>query len=283
MVEASNVIEDLKIHIKNLDQEKFFEVYDTIDDPFEMEDCMITELFKHYPEILCQESNITSEESNQDLDIFQEEKQKIVKNLNIFFEGLIERGFFFDDNILSKRYDEPMQFFQLYDAIGIDQQNSFGNTILHMQVRGLHVEGVRFLLENDADPNVYNSLNQNCFEILFLDNFVAYSHEKAFDKKVQIAKLLMEYNVEFNRFIDGKDMFERAMFFTFIENNGQNNWNIDNLKILKSILEYNEDKINVYIDKLIVFITENKSMYANETLFSLDLANINRMRRFLNN
>ena len=79
MVEASNVIEDLKIHIKNLDQEKFFEVYDTIDDPFEMEDCMITELFKHYPEILCQESNITSEESNQDLDIFQEEKQKIVK------------------------------------------------------------------------------------------------------------------------------------------------------------------------------------------------------------
>lgn len=283
MVEASNVIEDLKIHIKNLDQEKFFEVYDTIDDPFEMEDCMITELFKHYPEILCQESNITSEESNQDLDIFQEEKQKIVKNLNIFFEGLIERGFFFDDNILSKRYDEPMQFFQLYDAIGIDQQNSFGNTILHMQVRGLHVEGVRFLLENDADPNVYNSLNQNCFEILFLDNFVAYSHEKAFDKKVQIAKLLMEYNVEFNRVIDGKDMFERAMFFTFIENNGQNNWNIDNLKILKSILEYNEDKINVYIDKLIVFITENKSMYANETLFSLDLANINRMRRFLNN
>ncbi len=283
MVEASNVIEDLKIHIKNLDQEKFFEVYDTIDDPFEMEDCMITELFKHYPEILCQESNITSEESNQDLDIFQEEKQKIVKNLNIFFEGLIERGFFFDDNILSKRYDEPIQFFQLYDAIGIDQQNSFGNTILHMQVRGLHVEGVRFLLENDADPNVYNSLNQNCFEILFLDNFVAYSHEKAFDKKVQIAKLLMEYNVEFNRVIDGKDMFERAMFFTFIENNGQNNWNIDNLKILKSILEYNEDKINVYIDKLIVFITENKSMYANETLFSLDLANINRMRRFLNN
>lgn len=283
MVEASNVIEDLKIHIKNLDQEKFFEVYDTIDDPFEMEDCMITELFKHYPEILCQESNITSEESNQDLDIFQEEKQKIVKNLNIFFEGLIERGFFFDDNILSKRYDEPMQFFQLYDAIGIDQQNSFGNTILHMQVRGLHVEGVRFLLENDADPNVYNSLNQNCFEILFLDNFVAYSHEKAFDKKVQIAKLLMEYNVEFNRVIDGKDMFERAMFFTFIENNGQNNWNIDNLKILKSILEYNEDKINIYIDKLIVFITENKSMYANETLFSLDLANINRMRRFLNN
>ena len=243
----------------------------------------VTELFKHYPEILCQESNITSEESNQDLDIFQEEKQKIVKNLNIFFEGLIERGFFFDDNILSKRYDEPMQFFQLYDAIGIDQQNSFGNTILHMQVRGLHVEGVRFLLENDADPNVYNSLNQNCFEILFLDNFVAYSHEKAFDKKVQIAKLLMEYNVEFNRVIDGKDMFERAMFFTFIENNGQNNWNIDNLKILKSILEYNEDKINVYIDKLIVFITENKSMYANETLFSLDLANINRMRRFLNN
>jgi len=283
VVEASNVIEDLKIHIKNLDQEKFFEVYDTIDDPFEMEDCMITELFKHYPEILCQESNITSEESNQDLDIFQEEKQKIVKNLNIFFEGLIERGFFFDDNILSKRYDEPIQFFQLYDAIGIDQQNSFGNTILHMQVRGLHVEGVRFLLENDADPNVYNSLNQNCFEILFLDNFVAYSHEKAFDKKVQIAKLLMEYNVEFNRVIDGKDMFERAMFFTFIENNGQNNWNIDNLKILKSILEYNEDKINVYIDKLIVFITENKSMYANETLFSLDLANINRMRRFLNN
>lgn len=283
MVEASNVIEDLKIHIKNLDQEKFFEVYDTIDDPFEMEDCMITELFKHYPEILCQESNITSEESNQDLDIFQEEKQKIVKNLNIFFEGLIERGFFFDDNILSKRYDEPMQFFQLYDAIGIDQQNSFGNTILHMQVRGLHVEGVRFLLENNADPNVYNSLNQNCFEILFLDNFVAYSHEKAFDKKVQIAKLLMEYNVEFNRVIDGKDMFERAMYFTFIENNGQNNWNIDNLKILKSILEYNEDKINIYIDKLIVFITENKSMYANETLFNLDLANINRMRRYLNN
>lgn len=283
MVEASNVIEDLKMHIKNLDQEKFFEVYDTIDDPFEMEDCMITELFKHYPEILCQESNITSEESNQDLDIFQEEKQKIVKNLNIFFEGLIERGFFFDDNILSKRYDEPMQFFQLYDAIGIDQQNSFGNTILHMQVRGLHVEGVRFLLENNADPNVYNSLNQNCFEILFLDNFVAYSHEKAFDKKVQIAKLLMEYNVEFNRVIDGKDMFERAMYFTFIENNGQNNWNIDNLKILKSILEYNEDKINIYIDKLIVFITENKSMYANETLFNLDLANINRMRRYLNN
>jgi len=283
VVEASNVIEDLKMHIKNLDQEKFFEVYDTIDDPFEMEDCMITELFKHYPEILCQESNITSEESNQDLDIFQEEKQKIVKNLNIFFEGLIERGFFFDDNILSKRYDEPMQFFQLYDAIGIDQQNSFGNTILHMQVRGLHVEGVRFLLENNADPNVYNSLNQNCFEILFLDNFVAYSHEKAFDKKVQIAKLLMEYNVEFNRVIDGKDMFERAMYFTFIENNGQNNWNIDNLKILKSILEYNEDKINIYIDKLIVFITENKSMYANETLFNLDLANINRMRRYLNN
>lgn len=282
MVEASNVIEDLKIHVKNLDQEKFFEVYDTIDDPFEMEDCMITELFKHYPEILCQESNITSDESNHDLDIFEEEKQKIVEKLNVFFEGLIERGFFFDDNILSKRYDEPMQFFQLYEAIGIDQQNSYGNTILHMQVRGLHLEGVKFLLEHDADPNVYNSLNQNCFEILFLDNFVAYSHEKAFDKKIKIAKLLMEHNVEFNRVIDGKDMFERAMYFTFIENNGQNNWNIDNLKILKSILNYNEDKINVYIDKLIVFITENRSMYANDTLFNLDLANINRMRRYLN-
>lgn len=283
MIEASNVIEDLKFHVKNLDQEKFFEVYDTIEDPFEMPDCMITELFKHYPEILCQESNTTSEDSNQNLDIFKEEKQKIVKNLNIFFEGLIERGFFFDDNILSKRYDEPIQFFQLYNAIGIDQQNSYGNTILHMQVRGLHLEGVKFLLENDADPNVYNSLNQNCFEILFLDNFVAYSHEKAFNKKLQIAKLLIEHNVEFNRVIDGKDIFERAMYFSFIENNGQNNWNIDNLKILKSILEYNEENINTYIDKLIVFITENKSMYANETLFNLDLANINRMRRYLNN
>lgn len=283
MIEASNVIEDLKFHVKNLDQEKFFEVYDTIEDPFEMPDCMITELFKHYPEILCQESNTTSEDSNQNLDIFKEEKQKIVENLNIFFEGLIERGFFFDDNILSKRYDEPIQFFQLYNAIGIDQQNSYGNTILHMQVRGLHLEGVKFLLENDADPNVYNSLNQNCFEILFLDNFVAYSHEKAFDKKLKIAKLLIEHNVEFNRVIDGKDIFERAMYFSFIENNGQNNWNIDNLKILKSILEYNEENINTYIDKLIIFITENKSMYANETLFNLDLANINRMRRYLNN
>jgi ankyrin repeat protein len=280
--ELSAITAELKTYIKELDQDKFFELYDTVDDPFEMPECLITELFKHYPEILCHASNTTSKDSVQDLDIFQEEKQNIVDKLNVFFKGLIERGFFFDDNILSKRYDEPIQFFKLYDAIGIDQQNSFGNTILHMQVRGLHYEGVKFLLEQDADPNIFNSLNQNCFEILFLDSFIAYSHEEAYDKKMKIAKLLIDNDAEYNRVLDGKDMFERAMYFTFIENNGQNNWNIDNLIILKNILNYNDEHINIYIDKLIVFITENKSMYANSTLFNLDLANINRMRKYLN-
>ena len=283
MVDLTVITQDLKQYIKDLNENKFFELYDEIDDPFEMPECLITELFKHYPEILCHDSNTTAEHSNQDLDSFQDEKENIITKLNVFFEGLIERGFFFDDNILSKRYDEPMHFFQLYDAIGLDQQNSFGNTVLHMQVRGLHYEGVKFLLENHADPNVYNTLNQNCFEILFLDSFIAYSHENAFEKKIKIAKLLIDNGVEYNRNIDGKNIFERAMYFTFIENNGQNTWNIENLRILKNILEYTENDINVYIDKLIVFITENKNMYENETLFKLDLANINRMRRFLNN
>lgn len=277
------ITQDLKKHIKDLNEHKFFELYDEVDDPFEMPECLITELFKHYPEILCHDSNITSKDSTQNLDLFKQEKENIISKLNVFFEGLIERGFFFDDNILSKRYDEPMNFFKLYDAIGLDQQNSFGNTVLHMQVRGLHYEGVEFLLKHHADPNIYNTMNQNCFEILFLDSFIAYSHENAFDKKYKIAKLLIDNNVEYNRNIDGKDMFERAMYFTFIENNGQNTWNVENLRILKNILEYKEDEINVYIDKLIVFITENKNMYENETLFKLDLANINRMRRFLNN
>jgi hypothetical protein len=267
---------EMKKHIKSLEFEDFFNIYDELEDPYDMPECMVTELFNHYPEILCGELEITAEEC--DLEAFKESKNKIINQLNLFFEGLIERGFFFDDNILSKRYDEPIHFYQLYEAIGLDQQNSFGNTILHMQIRGLHIEGIKFLLEKDSDPNVLNCLDQNCFEILFLDNFVAYQNDKSYDKKVEIAKLLMKYNVDFNRTIEDKDIFERTVYHAFIENNGKKNWNIDNLIILKDLLDFNINKINSYIDKLIVFITENKSAYANDTLFQLDLLNINKLR-----
>ncbi len=272
--------QELKKHIKNLNIEEFFEIYDELDDPYDMPECLITELFKHYPEILCGELEITTEE-NFDLTAFKKSKNQIILKLNLFFEGLIERGFFFDDNILSKRYDEPIHFYKLYEAIGLDQQNSYGNTILHMQVRGLHLEGVKFLLEKEADANVFNSLNQNCFEILFLDSFIAYKNKNSYHKKLEIAKLLIDNGVEYNRVIDEKDIFERAVYHTFIENNGKREWNIDNLKILKELFDFNINKINSYVDKLIVFITENKSIYANDTLFQFDLLNINKLRSSL--
>jgi ankyrin repeat protein len=271
--------EELKQHIKNLDIDKFFELYEEIDDPYELPECMVTEIFKHYPEILCGELEVTT--NDFDMEGFKKTKNEIIVKMNLFFNGLIEHGFMFNDNILSKRYDEPIHFFKLYEAIGIDQPNSYGNTILHMQIRGLHIEGVKFLLEHDADPNVFNTENKNCFEILFLDNFIAYQNDKSYDKKLEIAKLLIEHNVDFNRVINEKDIFDRTIYNTFVENNGRKNWDIDNLKILKFLLNLNNNRINSAIDNLIVFITENKSIYANEMLFKLDLLNINKLRNEL--
>ena len=95
--------EELKKHIKNLNIEEFFEIYDELDDPYDMPECLITELFKHYPEILCSVDEIVADE-DFDLESFKKSKDNIIEQLNLFFEGLIERGFFFDLSVLNFRY-----------------------------------------------------------------------------------------------------------------------------------------------------------------------------------
>jgi len=236
--------EKLKEYIKDLDVSRFEELYTEIDDPYDLPECMVTEIFKHYPEILCNELEITTTEF--DLTEFYKNKDAIINKMNSFFDILIDNGFMFDDNILSKRFDEVIHFHRLYDSIGLDQPNSFGNTLLHMQVRGLHTEGVKFLIEKGATLNIYNAENKNPFEILFLDQFIAYKNHKSLEKKFDIAKILIESNVDFDRFINEKGIFERTLYATFAESSGCEYWNIDNLKLLKHFLLLEAESINIY-------------------------------------
>ncbi len=261
---------ELKKYIKELDFDNFVELYSSVDDPYEL-DCMVTELFKHYPEVLCSETFKTSE--HVDMELFNETKKNIIDQLNVFFEFLIENGFTFNNNILAKRFDEPIHFFQLFDAIGLEQQTDAGNTILHMQVRGLHYEGVEFLLKNKANPNICNQFNQNCFEILFIDNFISYYTQNAFDRKRKIAELLMKYNVDINRIVDGKNLFDRALYHCFVHNNGKSKWeknDIMNLIIIKELIGLNDQEINKSLAKFLEFLEQNKHIYPNEALYTLD-------------
>lgn len=273
----------LKKHIKSLNIEEFIKVYENLEDPYELEDCLVTEILKHYPEILCCELEITNKNKKLNLEVFNEKKEKIITKMNLFFDVLIENGFIFNDDILSKRYDEPIKFFKLYDSIGLNHKNIFGNTILHMQVRGLHENGVELLLEKAADPNIINSENKNCFDILFLDQFIAYKNEISFNKKLKIAKMLIKKGVDKDRLVEGKNIFERTLYNSFIENNGRDKWDLENLKIIKIIMSLSDEKINKYIEELILFISNNKSFYDNEELFKVDLNKINLIRKELIN
>ncbi len=273
---------ELKKHIKNLDYDNFVEIFSSVDDPFEL-DCMITELFKHYPEVLCSETLKTS--SDFDMDLFNKTKTEIINKMNTFFEFLIENGFTFNSNILCKRFDEPIHFFQIFEAIGLEQQTDVGNTILHMQVRGLHYEGVEFLLENGANPNICNQLNQNCFELLFLDNFISYYTSNAFERKKKIGELLISYGAEYNRIIGDKNLFDRALYHCFVHNNGKKKWertDVMNLIIIKELLDISESDINKSLSKFLEFLSENKHIYHNEALYLLDRRIIIDLKNIIN-
>lgn len=261
---------EIKKYIKDLDYDNFVDLYTSVDDPYEL-DCVVTELFKHYPEVLCSETFKTND--TFDLELFNKTKKQIVDTLNKFFEFLIENGFTFNNNILAKRFDEPIQFFQLFDAIGLEQQTDAGNTILHMQVRGLHYEGVEFLLKNRANPNICNQFNQNCFEILFIDNFISYYTPNAFERKRKIGELLIQYGAETNRIVGDKNLFDRALYHCFVHNNGKSNWtknDIMNLIIIKDLMKINEQQINQSLAKFLEFLEQNRHIYPNEALYMLD-------------
>lgn len=261
---------ELKKYIKDLDYDNFVDFYESVDDPFEL-DCMATELFKHYPEVLCSETLKTS--TDFDMELFNKTKKEIIDKLNMFFEFLIENGFTFNCNILCKRFDEPIHFFQLFDAIGLEQQTDVGNTILHMQVRGLHYEGVEFLLKNGANPNICNQLNQNCFDLLFIDNFISYYTANAFERKKNIGELLIKHGAETNRIIGDKNLFDRALYHCFVNNNGKSKWeknDIMNLIIIKDLIGLNEQEINKSLAKFLEFLEKNKHIYPNEGLYMLD-------------
>jgi len=198
--------------------------------------CLLTPILKNYSE------------DNRNNNIFEIKK---------FISVIIDDMFVFDDEILKKRGNEVIDFFEIYNKIGLNYSNDInGNNILHSQVKGLNYDGIKFLLEKGASPFILNNKSETPIETLFFYNYknINLSEKEIINKKEKIAFLLlnsMKKNINLN--------FEKKLLINTIENKINQNENyINDIFIIKNIFKINNFELK-FMTKNIFKISENNN------------------------
>ena len=210
---------------KNLKVSEFEKEFDKLlDDGDDIDICILSKVLENYPEV-----STSSDITKEILDIRKNNIEKINKIIDI----IISESFIVDSSLLLKKHDEVIKFSRVYDLIGWDYTDLIsGNTILHSQISGLHVEGVKFIIEKEKNKiycgtDKINGNGNTPLESLFLEKHEAYSESSAYEKKEEIFYILM--NLKSNDNFELKFNLLKKVFIYKIKNK---NLCINDIKII---------------------------------------------------
>jgi hypothetical protein len=235
--------------VKNLDIENFKIEYNKHLDEFDSpEFCLITELYKHYPEI-----NSKKELTDKIIKI-RKKNEKIIQN---FIDVIIQDSFCFENEVIKRKHDEIIKFNSLYESIGFEYTDFIdGNNIIHMQSAGLHFDGVLHMVNKNVDFNIYNGKGNNPLEVLFLESHTAFNDTDSSNIKKNIAILLKPLVVE-NNFREPNNLLYKAIDFQI----KQDKINLDDLYLIINLYNINPMIVRLNISKYKKILLLNKSIF----------------------
>lgn len=254
-ISEKNLLECAKL----LDIESFKTQYTEYIEKYDSPDiCLISELFKHYPSVESNE-NIT----NEIIEIRRKNEKKIIE----FIDLIIKDAFSFEHQIIKRKHDEIIKFNKLYKMIGYEYADvTDGNNIIHMQSAGLNVEGMKIILLDDVEINIHNNNGHNPLDILFLDNFPAYSSKNASLLKKEIAELLIlrvdgyDFKEDYNLLIQTLDFQLRDRKIL----------NLDDVNLIIKLFKLNPLLVRLNISKYQSWMFDNKKNFNNKSFMQLE-------------
>ena len=221
---------------KKLEVLKFEEEFDNLlDNGDDIDICLLSKVLENYPEV--SSSNHITEE-------ILKIREKNLEKINQIIDIIISESFVFDRSLLFKKHDEVIKFSKIYDMIGWDYSDFItGNTILHSQVAGLHIEGVKFISEKErkliyCGMDKLNSKGNTPIESLFLEHHNSFEDKNALEKKEIIFNILTDFAD------DSKSCFLKKLMLKVAQHQVKNKKiNIDDFNRKKYIKNHNIDLI----------------------------------------
>lgn len=243
--------------IKKLDFDNFKIEYNKHLDEFDSpEFCLISELYKHYPEI---------DSKNELTDKIMKIREKNEKTIQNFIEVIIQDSFCFENEIIKRKHDEIIKFNSLYESIGFEYTDFIdGNNIAHMQSAGLHFNGILHMVNKNVDFNIYNGKGNNPLEVLFLESHIAFNDADSSNVKRDIAILLKPLVVESN-FREPNNLFYKTIDFQI----KQDKLNLDDLTLIISLYNINPMIIRLNISKYKNTLSLNKSAFTLNSISNI--------------